>query len=97
MVTYTQFQDNDDATWNNTATATLFADGTIEVVYGQVISQDILVGIFDGTHTGDTTVTVQPSYDYSTTGTGVILFDHFGGGASNTGGLLNGQTITFVP
>jgi hypothetical protein len=98
VVTYTQLQDNDEETWNNTATVTLEASGKITIVYGTVLSEDILVGVFDGTHTDDRYVTVQNSYAaYSTTGTGTILFDDIGPGPSNTTGALNGRTVTFNP
>lgn len=97
IVRYTQFQDNDDDTWHNTATATLEANGKITVQYGTVLSQDILVGVFDGTHTDDDYVTVQSSYaGYSTSGTGTILFDDWGAGPTHTGQLSN-QTIVFNP
>jgi hypothetical protein len=97
IVRYTQFQDNDNDTWNNTATATLEANGKITIQYGTVLSQDILAGIFDGSHTGDDYVTVQSSYSgYSTSGTGTILFDDWGTGPTHTGQLSN-QTIIFNP
>jgi hypothetical protein len=97
VITHTQFQDHDDATWNNTGTITLFDDGSIKFDYGTVLSEDILVGVFDGTHTSDTAASVQASYDYGSMGTGVILFDHFDAGPSNDTGALNDQTITFTP
>lgn len=97
IVRYTQFQDNDNDTWNNTATATLEANGRVTIQYGPVISQDILVGVFDGTHTGDDYVPVQGSYSgYTTSGTGTILFDDWGPGPAHTGQLSN-QTIVFNP
>lgn len=97
IVRYTQFQDNDDDTWNNTATATLEANGKITIQYGTVLSQDILVGIFDGTHAGDDYVSVQNSYSgYTTSGTGTILFDDFGPGPTHTG-QLSGRTVIFNP
>ena len=37
---------------NNSATLSLHPDGTIDVTYGEVLSQDILVGLFDGSHSG---------------------------------------------
>jgi len=98
VVTYTQMQDNDDDTWNNTATVTLAANGKITIVYGNVLSEDILVGVFNGTHTDDRYVAVQNNYAaYSTTGTGTILMDDWGSGPSNTTGALNGRTVTFNP
>lgn len=97
IVRYTQFQDNDEDTWNNTATVTLVANGKITIQYGTVLSQDILAGVFDGTHTDDDYVTVQSSYSgYSTSGTGTILFDDWGPGPTHTGQLSN-QTIVFNP
>jgi hypothetical protein len=97
VVTYNQLQDYDEATWNNTATVTLEASGKITVQHGTVLSQDIAVGVFDGTHTDDRFVSVQNSYAaYSTTGTGTILFDSFGSGPDHAGQLDN-RTITYNP
>ena len=97
VVRYTQLQDHDDDTWHNTATVTLEANGKITIAYGTVLSQDILAGIFNGTHSGDDFVTVQSAYNgYTTTGTGTILFDDWGAGAPHTG-QLSGQTIVFNP
>jgi hypothetical protein len=96
-VTYTMLQDNDDSTWNNTATLDLLADGTITIAYGTVGSEDILVGVFDGTHTDDQSVSVQSSYaGYTSMGTAVLLFDNWGAGTRHTGELSE-QTITFSP
>ena len=96
VVTYTQYQDNDDATWNNTATLTLFPTGAFEVVYGDVLSQDIMVGVFDGTHTADTIGAVAATIDYRSMGTGVILFDAFETGGTRHTAELNGQTINYT-
>ena len=97
IVQYTQLQDNDNDTWNNTAIATLEANGRITVQYGTVISQDILVGVFNGAHTSNNYVGVQNSYSgYSTSGTGTILFDDWGPGPTHTGQLSN-RTIVFNP
>jgi len=97
VVTYNQLQDYDVATWNNTATVTLEASGKITVQYGTVLSQDIAVGVFDGTHTDDRYVAVQNGYAaYATTGTGTILFDSFGSGPDHTG-QLNNRTVTYNP
>ena len=96
-VTYTNYQDNDDPTWNNTATVTLAADGTITIQYGSVTSSDILVGVFDGTHTDDQYVALASSYPgYSTDGTGTILYDYWGAGPGH-GNELSSQSITFTP
>ncbi len=97
VVTYQQFQDNDNETWNNTATVTLSSNGTIEIDYGAVLSEDIMAGVFDGTHTNDQYVAVASSYSgYSTGSTGTILFDDHGIGPTHTGQLSN-QTITYNP
>ncbi len=97
IVRYTQYQDHDEDDWNNTATLTLEANGRISIEYGTVLSEDIVVGVFDGTHTDDDYVAVQSSYSaYSTAATGTILFDAFGPGPTHTGQLSN-QTIVFNP
>lgn len=97
VVTYTQFQDHDDDTWNNTGTVTLESNGRIVVAYGTVLSEDILVGVFDGTHTNDQSVAVQNSYSgYSTNGTGTLLFDYNETNVAHTG-ELNGRTVTYNP
>lgn len=97
IVTYTQMQDNDDDTWNNTATVTLEASGKITIQYGAVLSEDIIVGVFDGTHGDDKYMSVQNSYSgYSTNGTGTVLFDYWGLGPDHAGELSN-QTIVFNP
>jgi len=96
IVYYLGLQDLDVATWNNTATVTLFSDGTITFEYGTVGSRDIMVGIFDGTHVSDDYVSVQTSYTDYAASTGTILFDDFGVGPGHTGELSN-QTITFDP
>ncbi len=95
VITYTEFQDNDDASWNNTATVTLFSNGTFVVDYGIILSEDILVGVFDGTHIDDRFSEVQSIYpNYQTNGTGIILFDDFGSGPTIDGDL-NNKTIIF--
>jgi hypothetical protein len=97
IVRYTQFQDNDNDTWNNTGTITLEASGRVTIQYGSVLSQDILAGVFNGTHTDDRHIAVQNSYSaYATTGTGTILFDDWGPGPTHTG-QLTGRTIVFNP
>jgi hypothetical protein len=94
-VTYTDFQDNDEETWNNTATITLYANGTVKIAYGDVASTDILVGIFDGTHASDQRLGVQATYaNYPASGSGIILFDGHGVGPDHAG-ELSGQTIRF--
>lgn len=97
VIRYTQFQDLGEATWNNTATVTLFSNGTVVVEYGDVLSEDILIGVFDGTHTDDQYLPVQAIYwNYQAVGTGIILFDAFDLGPSHNGEVSN-QTITFSP
>ena len=93
---YRQLQDFDDDRWDNSATVTLFNDGTIVFDYGLVGSEDIMVGIFDGQHTADEYVSVQDDYfDYASS-SGTILFDDFGAGPTHTGDLSD-RTITFHP
>jgi hypothetical protein len=97
VVTYTAFQDHGDDDWNNTATVTLQADGRVEIVYGAVLSETVLAGVFDGTHTNDQYVTVQNTYSgYASNGTGTILFDYEGLGPPHAGELSN-RTITYIP
>ncbi len=97
VVRYQQLQDWDEPTWNNSATVTLSADGTITVAYGSVLSQDILVGVFDGTHANDQYVAVQGIYaGYSTVATGTILFDAWGQGPGHVSQLTN-RSITYTP
>lgn len=98
IIRYAQLQDNDNDLWNNTATVVLEESGKITIQYGVVLSEDILVGVFDGSHTGDDYVPVQNSYSgYSTSGTGTILFDDWGPGPTHTGGQLSNRTIVFNP
>lgn len=97
IVTYTQMQDHSVPTWNNTATATLEVNGKITIEYGAVLSETVLMGVFDGTHTDDQYVTVSNGYSgYATNGTGTILFDSDGAGPPHAGELSN-RTITFDP
>ena len=85
--------------YRNTATVNLFPDGTIEVQYGQVMSQALLVGVFSGTHANDSFVPVQSTYrNYSQATSSIILFD----GNDDTNpllhhGELSNQTITYLP
>lgn len=96
IVRYVQFQDNDEATWNNTATVTLSANGTVTIVYGAVLSEDILAGVWNGTHTSDQYPTLQANYPaYPSMGSGVILFDYWGTGPDHAGELSN-RTITYT-
>lgn len=95
-VAYAGFQDNDDEAWNNTATVTLHDDGKIVVAYGSVLSEDILVGVFDGSHDDDSYPALGASYDLSAAGSGVILFDYWDLGPDHAG-ELSGQTITYLP
>ena len=95
VVRYVQLQDFDEAGWNNTATVTLHADGDITIAYGAVLSRDILVGVFDGTHSADASASVQPIFaDYPSYGSGIVLFDAWGGGAVPAG-ELDGRSVTF--
>ncbi|MEJ2289205.1 MAG: hypothetical protein P8Y02_11290, partial [Deinococcales bacterium] len=95
VVHYVQLQDFDEATWNNTAAVTLYADGDIEIAYGAVLSRDVLVGVFDGTHVADSQEVVQATFaDYPSYGSGIVLFDYWGGGAVPSG-QLDGRTIAF--
>jgi len=97
VVTYNQFQDNDEETWNNTATVTLSANGKITVQYGTVGSQDILVGVWNGTHANDKHLAFSTTVSsYSTNGTGSILFDDWGPGPTQSG-QLNNVTLTYNP
>lgn len=93
---YRDYPDLDDPTRTNTATLTLFANGTITIEYGAVESSTVLVGVMDGTHRSDQIVAVQDEYlDYDAS-SGVVLFDSFGAGTLHDG-RLSGRTITFVP
>jgi hypothetical protein len=95
VIKYNQFQDHDEASWNNTATVTLFPNGAIVIEYEGVSSPDILMGVFDGTHADDQKLTLQPSFpDYEAVRTGIILFDAWGPGPTHNGQLSN-QRIVF--
>lgn len=91
---YRDYQDLGEETWTNTATVTLLADGTITIEYGDVGSEDILVGVMDGTHSSDEYVPVEDTYAGYTASSGTILFDSWGAGPAHTG-ELSGRTITF--
>jgi len=93
---YRDYPDLEEPTRANTATLTLFSDGTITIEYGAVESSTVLVGVMDGTHTSDQVVGVRDEYlDYDAF-SGVVLFDAFGTGTLHDGSL-SGRTITFVP
>jgi hypothetical protein len=97
IVRYVAMQDNDVDTANNTATIMLEENGKITVQYGAVLSEDILAGVWDGTHVGDDYVSVANSYSgYTTSGSGTILFDDWGPGPIHTG-QLTGRTIVYNP
>jgi hypothetical protein len=96
VITYNRLQDNDEETWDNTATVTLRRNGSITIQYGAVKSEDILVGVWNGAHTDNRTMTVQNAYSYSAAGTGILLFDYWETGTPHTG-QLNNRTITFSP
>jgi hypothetical protein len=98
VVTYTQFQDNDDVAMNNTATLTLYDDGRIIIQYGAVLSDDILIGVWDGTHTSDihTDAATMTFTNFDGLGTGVILHDYWNEDASYDG-RYNSHTVTFNP
>lgn len=97
VVKYNQFQDYDEIDQNNTATVTLESSGKITIAYGTVMTEDIVAGVWDGTHTDDRHVAVANSYSaYATTGTGTILIDYYGPGPTNTG-QLNNRTVTYNP
>lgn len=96
QVAYQQIQDYDSATWVNSATVTLHETGKIVVAYGGVGSEDILVGVFDGTHVDDRYPALGTSFDMSANGTGVILFDYWDAGPDHDGELTN-ATITYLP
>jgi hypothetical protein len=97
VIAYEQLQDNDEAEQNNTATVTLYRDGRIVIDYGEVLSTDVLVGVWDGTHTDDRHVGVQSSYSsYATTGTGTVVWDYWGDD-DDLEGQLDDRTLTFDP
>jgi hypothetical protein len=97
QVAYQQLQDNDSETWVNSATITLYDTGKIVVEYGTVGSEDILVGVFDGTHVDDSYPALGASFDMSASGTGIILFDYWDAGPDHDGGELTNATITYLP
>jgi hypothetical protein len=98
VIRYTDYNDHDDETWQNTAVVTLFADGEIEFAYGTVETEDILVGVFDGTHSADMLVTAPFDATYAIgASSGVVLFDAFVTDATQHLGELNDLTIRFTP
>jgi hypothetical protein len=96
VISYNRLQDHDEKTWDNTATVTLRRNGTIIIQYGDVKSEDILVGVWNGAHTDNRTMLVQNAYSYSGAGTAILVFDFFETGTRHTG-QLNNRTITFSP
>jgi hypothetical protein len=100
VVAYTEIQEGwviED--YRNTATASLFPDGTILIQYGTVMSHALLVGVFSGTHASDVFAPVQSNYaGYLAMGSSVVLFD---GNDETTprphNGELDNQTIRFTP
>lgn len=98
VIRYTEYNDHDDETWQNTAVVTLFSDGEIEFAYGTVETEDILVGVFDGTHSADMLVTAPFEASYAIgASSGVVLFDAFETDAAQHLGELNDLTIRFTP
>lgn len=96
VIKYTRFQEHDAANYDNTATVTLYSNGDIVIQYGNVLSKEILMGVFNGNHTSDQYLSVQGTYDnYQSYGSGIILFDDSGKGPAHNGELSN-QTITFL-
>jgi hypothetical protein len=78
----------------DSATVTLLQDGTIVMEFGEVLSEEIFTGVFDGTRTDDRHVGLRSRYAYYPNGgTGLTVFD------SNDlhSGELSNQTITFHP
>ena len=97
VVKFDRALDQDDPSRTNSVTVTLWPDGMITIDYSEVMSDDLLVGVFDGTHTDDRYLPVQSTYEsYFDLGTGIILFDAFGAGPSHAGELTN-RTIVFDP
>ncbi len=99
VIRYTDYSDHDDPTWQNTATVTLFDDGEVEFAYGTVESEDIMVGVFDGTHSSDATITppFAATYPFGGGRSGVILFDAQETDAPQHLGELNDRVIRFTP
>lgn len=96
VVRYVQYQDNDNDLWNNTAAVSLYASGKIVIEYGEVLSEDIMAGVFDGAHTDDRSFAVMDAFpDYFTTGTGIIFFAGYLGPLHM--GELTNRTIAFDP
>jgi hypothetical protein len=97
IVRYNQLQDYDEDTQNNTATVTLEANGKITIVYGIVLSTDIVAGVWNGDHTDNRRPALANSYSgYATSGSGTILFDYYGPGPQHAGQLTN-RTIVYNP
>jgi hypothetical protein len=96
IITYQQIPDYYNPNVSDSATVTLFASGVIQIEYGEVGSEDLLVGILDGTHENDQHQSLETSYDYLSLGTGIILLDSAEDFTTHTGWLSN-QTITYRP
>jgi hypothetical protein len=82
---------------HNTATVSLLSEGTVHIEYGEVLSENLLVGVFSGTHENDAYLSVRSDYaGYPALGSSIVLFDHYGAGPSHAG-ELSGQSLTFSP
>jgi len=86
-----------DPAQSSSATVTLWEDGRIVIDYFDVASEDILVGVFDGTHIDDRFLPVQSLYEnFTGQGSGIVLFDAFGVGPAHAGELTD-RTLVFDP
>jgi hypothetical protein len=103
-VVYDRLQDIANPARSDSATVRLSRNGTIEIAYGDVLSDRLLVGVFDGTHADDRFpnpggigAVIESVYaGYADAGSGTILVDHFGAGPSH-GGELSGRSVRFEP
>lgn len=95
VVSYVDLQDGDDPSWDNTATLTVFDDGTVEFDYGIVGSNDVLVGVWDGTHTDDTRIGIRDVTGY-TANTATLFFD-FWSTLAGTNGRLDNTVVRLEP
>ena len=78
----------------DSATVTLLEDGTIVMEFGEVLSDAIFTGVFDGTRADDRHPGLQSTYAYyPNEGTGVTVFDL----DDTHSGELSNRTITFYP
>jgi len=97
VLAYTDYQSNDEDDELGTATVTLESDGTFTIDYGTVSLTDVAVGVWDGTHTDNQTMAIQPTYQgYSSMGTGIVLWDYYTDSVYLNGELDN-QSLTFIP